>query len=65
MIGDHRPAQRREVTDVHQISGGSAEVAKPSDLNAHPVTATGRQVIWLQSFERKFSFFGVGQPVHV
>jgi hypothetical protein len=62
MIGNHRPAQRREVTDVHQIAGGSAEVAKPSDLNAHPVTATGRQAIWLQSLGRKFSFLVLDNP---
>jgi hypothetical protein len=62
MIRDHRPAQRREVTDVTSDRGGFAEVAKSDDLNAHPVTATGRQVIWLQSFERKFSFFALDNP---
>jgi hypothetical protein len=31
-------------------------------LNAHPVTATGRQVIWLQRFKRKFSFLGLDIP---
>jgi hypothetical protein len=31
-------------------------------LNVHPVTATGRQVIWLQSFERKFSFLALDNP---
>ncbi|MDP1867456.1 MAG: hypothetical protein Q8L13_14100 [Bradyrhizobium sp.] len=32
------------------------------DFNAHPVTATGHQAIWLQLIERKFCFFRVDAP---
>jgi hypothetical protein len=62
MIVRSQTAQRR--LDNNQIAVVGGCFWATAILNAHPQTATGHQVIWLQSFKRKFSFYRVGQPVH-
>jgi hypothetical protein len=54
--GNHGPARRRGSTGKQADRGGCAGGRRPRGLSAHPETATGHRAIWLQSFERKFSF---------
>jgi hypothetical protein len=59
------PHNAGEVPEDNQTAVAAPEDVVPVDLSAHPETATGHRAIWLQSFERKFSFFAIGRPVHV
>jgi len=58
-------AQRWEVLDNIQTAATVSGGRILRSLIAHPETATGRPAIWLQSFERKFSFFEFEHPVNV
>ena len=56
--------RRRGRADVNQIAMTCQRRSGRRDLSARPEPATGHRAIWLQSFERKFSLFRVGHPVH-
>jgi hypothetical protein len=55
-----RTAQRAEVLDADP----NAVARTPPRSDIHPELATGYQSIWLQQFQKKIFFFGLGHPVY-